>query len=393
MSASNRVRRNRQSGSIVIKNAAERGFVLIFMALSVFALFGALGLAIDIGRLYISKNETQSFCDTAALSAALKLNGTSNGITNARNAVANSTNTWNMNTQTITNYQTDFATSSAGPWDTNPASPAGYTYVRVQTTVPVTLYFLPVIVSQFTQNVSSLGMAAQIPQTSFKRGLGPYTAVSTDTVSANFGLVVGNQYDIQWPNFNSTRSGCSSATPDACFGSSPPCTGDSAASKSAVTQNWGASTNGFWGSTNSSQITQEVMDVLQLQPVALQQNIAPALTAGNKHTEGSILDDRANQDGDTNNNNVTAYLNNPSHNGRRLLAIPIVDPVSTTVTNVIGYGAFLLMVSNGGGASNFYGSGSGNDPYCAVYAGPYTLGGTDTGASSSSGAFKVMLVQ
>ena len=33
-----------------------------------------LGLALDLGRVYIAKNETQSFTDTAALAAALALN-------------------------------------------------------------------------------------------------------------------------------------------------------------------------------------------------------------------------------------------------------------------------------------------------------------------------------
>jgi hypothetical protein len=44
----------------------RRGFVLVTMALTAVALFGVLGLAVDIGRIFIAKNETQAYCDAAA---------------------------------------------------------------------------------------------------------------------------------------------------------------------------------------------------------------------------------------------------------------------------------------------------------------------------------------
>ena len=43
------------------------------------------GLALDLGRVYIAKNETQSFTDTAALAAALALNDAN--LTAAKDAV------------------------------------------------------------------------------------------------------------------------------------------------------------------------------------------------------------------------------------------------------------------------------------------------------------------
>src|SRR5262245_16023984 len=74
----------------------QRGFVLITMGVAAVALFGALGMAVDLGRMFIAKNETQSFCDAAALAAALQLDGTTNGITKAQSAVSNSTNKWGL---------------------------------------------------------------------------------------------------------------------------------------------------------------------------------------------------------------------------------------------------------------------------------------------------------
>ena len=76
------------------------------------ALMGALGLAVDLGRVFIAKNETQAFCDAAALAAALALDGTSTGITSAQAAVTSSTNQWNFGTTAVSSPTVVFATAS-----------------------------------------------------------------------------------------------------------------------------------------------------------------------------------------------------------------------------------------------------------------------------------------
>ncbi len=373
------------------QKSQERGFVLITMAIAAVALIGVLGMAVDIGRMFIAKNETQTYCDAAALAGALALDGTTTGITNAQTAVANSTNTWNLNTTSISNPTITFATALAGPWSANPNPADGYTYVRVTATVPLQLYFLSVMVAQTTQNVVSSGTAAQIAITSFPQGLSPYTGVSTNTIGPNFGLVVGNSYDIQWPQYNGSRTGCGPANPDKCF-VSPPCSGDSNASKTAVVTNWGSSLSGYWGSNSNSVIEQEVLNVTQAQPLAVGTNINAILTSGNKASEAGYLDERVSQDSDTTDNTVSAYLA-AIHNGRRLLPAPIVDPLDPSHTNVIGYGQFLLL-ANGPGTSDYYKKNTnGNDPYCALYAGPYNVGSTNPGAGGTTGASRVKLVQ
>jgi len=369
----------------------ERGFVLITMALAAFALIGVLGMAVDIGRMFIVKNETQAYCDSAALAAALALDGTTTGITNAQTAVTNSANTWNFDTTTISNPTVTFATTTAGPWVASPNPATGYIYARVAATVPLQLYFVSVVVSQTTQNVTSTATAGQIAITSFPRGLAPYSGVSTNTTGPNFGLVVGDSYDIQWPQFNSTRNGCGPNNPDKCF-NSPPCSGETRTSEAAVVSNWGSSNSGYWGSTSNSTIEQEILDVIQLQAVDVGTNVQPVLTNGNKASEAGYLDERASQDTDTTDNTVSSYLA-AVHNGRRLIPVPIMDPVDPTHTNVIGYGQFLLM-ANGPGTSNYYThTTNGNDPFCAIYAGPYNIGSTGPGAGGSTGASRVKLVQ
>jgi Flp pilus assembly protein TadG len=372
------------------RRKSQRGFVAIAVTLSILFLLGVAGLAVDIGRMYVGKSEAQSFCDAAAISAAVKLDGTVDGITAAQTAVTNSfALPWNFGRDKITTPQVEFATTAAGPWSATPASPIGITVARVRTNMAVTLYLLPALANSHFGGVAASAAAAQIPITSFKQGLAPYTVVSTDTTHADFGLVVGNQYDIQWPAYNGDRSGCAT-NPRFCFVSDP-CSGDSLASLTAVSQNWGASINGYWGSNQNSEIAAEIMDLVQLQPVSIGDSLF--LTSGNKNAEAGLLDQRAMQDSDKLDKTISAYLDNQVRNGRRLIALPIVNP-TLGGTFVIGYGAFLLN-SNAtpGKDSNYYTKGTGNDPYCAMYVGPYVQGSTSGGGATGAGAFRVSLVE
>lgn len=380
------------------RRKSERGFVLITMTAAAIAIFLAVGMAVDIGRMFIVKNETQNFCDAAALAAALSLDGTSTGITNAQNAVTNSTNTWNFGTSTISSPTVEFATTSNGPWSGSPSSPSGILYVRVKATAPVPMYFIPVVNQIFTQNVNSYAIGGQIPYGSFKQGLAPYTAVSTNTTGPNFGLTVGENYDIQWPQFNGSRGNCPSVPTDCFNPSSKPCSGDlnSPNTLAAVAANWGSANNGYWGASSNSDIQNEILDVIQLTPISVGTNITPVLTNGNKAAEAVYLDDRASEDTNYTDNTVginpaSGYLADP-HNGRRLLAVPIVDPISPTETDVVGYGQFLLYTN--GSPSNYYQkTNNGNDPFCAIYAGPFDIGSFTTGAGGTNGATVVRLVQ
>jgi Flp pilus assembly protein TadG len=364
----------------IAQTRCERGFVLITMAIVTIALVGALGMAVDVGRAFIAKNEVQTFCDAASMAAVLKLDGTATGIANAKTAVANTPNAWNMDTASVSSPTVDFATSVSGPWSTNPSPATGYTFARVQATVPLPFYFAPVVTGSLTQNVYSVSIAAQIPITSFSRGLAPYTVVSTTPAAANFGLVLGQQYDIQWPASNATTF------------LRPPCSGDLARPDviAAVQANWGSSTSGYWGANASSVIYQEVLDNTQVAQISIGENIFSILTSGDKQTQATALNTRVQEDGDyTTTDSVSSYVDNTAHNGRRLIALPVVDPTSPTNTTVLGWAAFML-ISDGTANSTFY-KGTGNDPYCAVYAGSYLQGSINPG--TGTGAFRVGPVQ
>ena len=360
------------------------------MAIAAIAMIGFVGLSIDVGRIYITKNEMQSYADSAALSAGLALDGTTAGVTSARNAVANSTNTWNFDTAAVSDPVVTFAKAKVGPWIANPSPASGYSYVKVTAVAPLNLYFIPAVISQTKQSVNSMAVAGQIPIGSFSEGIAPYTAVSVNTTGPDFGLVVGNAYALQWPQFNNNRNGCGPANPSRCF-NSPPCAGDSTASQIAVVSNWSSNISGYWGGASNTQIEQEILDLIQLQSVAVGTNILPIMTNGNKASEAGYLDERAGQDTNLSDNTVAAYLA-AAHNGRRLIPVLIVNPVDPTHTTVTGYGQFLLF-ANGSRTNYYQHTTNGNDPYCAIYAGTYNVGSSNPGAGSATGASIAKLVQ
>ncbi|MFL9857106.1 pilus assembly protein TadG-related protein [Paraburkholderia madseniana] len=64
-----------QSGRCGAARRGERGAVSIFVALSLVALIGFVGLALDLGKLYVTRSELQNSADACALAAARDLTG------------------------------------------------------------------------------------------------------------------------------------------------------------------------------------------------------------------------------------------------------------------------------------------------------------------------------
>src|ERR1700720_3445635 len=101
------------------RRAGQRGFTMVASAMCAVMIFGMAGLAIDLGRMYITKNEAQSYADSAALYAAQQLDGTSAGITAANNAVANNPNTWNFGTTAFSGTITEYSPDGSTSWQTS----------------------------------------------------------------------------------------------------------------------------------------------------------------------------------------------------------------------------------------------------------------------------------
>src|SRR5436309_692787 len=94
----------------------QRGIALLASVVSTIMLFGMAGLAIDIGRMYITKNEAHGYADGAAIAAARRLDGTSLGLTNADGAVTASTNRWNFGTSAFSGTVVEYSTDGSTGW-------------------------------------------------------------------------------------------------------------------------------------------------------------------------------------------------------------------------------------------------------------------------------------
>jgi uncharacterized membrane protein len=115
---------------VSFRKTGQRGFVLIAMAASMFLLLAVIGMAFDLGRIYIARNEAQVFTDAASMAAAVRLNGTAAGLAQARAAVAQLPNRWNLGTQNFHGVLVEFS-ADGQKWDADPKSAADVRYARV----------------------------------------------------------------------------------------------------------------------------------------------------------------------------------------------------------------------------------------------------------------------
>ena len=382
------------------RNRDERGFGLITMALCIFVLLGFTGLAVDIGHMYIVKNEMQAFADAAAIAAAQELDSTTTGITLARTDATNTVNRWNFGTTAVSTVTVDFSLpdntgNNNYTWVTNPNPAAGYTMARVRAQGSVPLYFMPAISATTSSTVAASAVAGQMKVTTFKQGVFPFspfaqtfnlaktasnalcgTPVTNGCVDSVTGLTVGQQYTLRWP---------SNPNPSNGNGSTNMCPGDNAAGQAMVdiANAAGGSERGFIEDTSASLINQTIVD--DLQTVNRVVGDLVTMTGGAKQSQLSSLQSRINQDLNTTAMDSTSYFAG-AHNNRRIVACLINDGslVNSNQYDTIQMGAFLLL------PAAQYGNG-GNQSWCAEYLGPYVMGGKRRGAGSD-GAYVIKLV-
>ncbi|MCE5308653.1 MAG: pilus assembly protein [Acidobacteriales bacterium] len=346
--------------------AGQRGFTLITAGACCIVMIGMVGLAVDVGRLYIVRNEVQAHVDTAALSAALELDGTTTGFDRARTTVTNNANRWNMATTRFTTTQTDFSTSQTGPWVASPANGAGYIYARVRATVAAPVYFTRFISPDPAKNVSAIAIAGQVSKTSWKEGLTPFSPLAHNSAGPDFGLVKGGIYTLRWasnPKLNSNV-----------------CPGDNQESYIAQSNAGGGEERGFIEESSAANIRAAIVD--NYQTIVREVGDSVVMTGGAKQTQRDALIQRIYQDTDSTSSTFAQYIAGGAGNGRRIVVVPINTWHPDYI--ILGYGAFLLMLPNE------YVPG-GNKPFCAEYIGAYVQGAPHTGGGMP-GAYVVRLV-
>jgi len=340
---------------------------MIAFLLSLVFLLGMIGLAVDIGRMYVTKDESQSFVDSAALAAAAKLNGTANGITKAQNAVTNDPKKWGFGLNTFSNVTTSFATSVNGPWVATPAAPAGYYFAQVSTTVSLPMYLIRVVAGP-TAQVGAMAIAGRYQINSLVNGgefpFSPYTRAtspSPDSATDPYGFAIGNQYTLRW-GAPGTKTTCGTDNNNT-LPSNGQIRGYCCVSQS--------------GANLRQAIVGGITDPETVgQPVNMDN--------GAKDSEMSAIAQRVEEDTDTTSTTYAQYLTGGTGNGERVVVVP-VNGGGPNYTNV-GFAGFFLLNN-----SAYTGLG-GNDSACAEYIGAWVKGmpGPPPGGS---GAYHVKLYQ
>jgi len=330
-------------------------------------MLGMLGLAVDLGRVYVVKNEMQAYADSASLAASVELDGTDAGISRAQSAVTSNTNRWNLGTATFSGTQTHFATNVSGPWQSSPSPATNYRFVRVRANGNVSLYFLPVVAAPNSANVSAVALAGQVVKQDFREGVFPFSPLAHNHAPPDFGFVSGQWYTLRWGS--NPRVGVNV------------CAGDDAPQWVDHAEEGASSERGYIDETSSAVLRMAIEQDYQSRTLTIGEPVV--MTGGNKQTQRDSLITRINQDTDPNSTSYAQYDAAGAGNGRRL----VVTAINTGFPDylVLGFHLFFLL------HSSEYGSG-GNQPFCAEYVGPYVQGSRHKGAGDA-GAYVARLVQ
>jgi len=417
-------------------NCKKKGFVLIAFTLSLMLLLGAAGLTFDVGRMYIARNEAQSYCDAAALYAAWKLNGKLDGIVAARAAALATPKHWDFGTRPFdpTRTTVEFAKTFAGPWTQNPNPADDYIYARVGTSVPLPMFLMPAVTGQLQTTIAARATAKQVPISGTPNNIFPF---------APFWIVPSGG--------GTTPEGSSPPTPADPYGMIPARTGRNAPyeplqqggiytfrgpskwknATSDMCQNdatnpqykyrvaSGDPERGFIWDTNSMS---DIKDAIQGNAVpqtgdsidigdSVTTNCDFCLVPGTRQVATKSIQDRVNSDTNATAPNYQAYSQGSGGNGnsRRIVVVPVVTGVcgsyaggqynANCPTNpdpdgpvfgantVIGFASFFLLP-----ASNY--DGNAQYPICAEYVGPWGPNSMSGGAGGgSTGASMPLLVE
>jgi Flp pilus assembly protein TadG len=346
-------------------NSGQRGYILVALSLAVVFLLGIGGLAIDIGRMYITKSEAQSFVDTAAFAATLQLDGTAISVTRAQTAVTNDPKKWQFQNSSFTNVTTTFATASSGPWTATPPNPpTGYYFTQVQTTVNLPMYLMGALAGP-TAQVAASAIAGRQGDTG-EQGefpFSPYTRTADpDNAADPFGYKVGNQYTLRWGSpGDKTNCGTDATQP-------------SLAVKGQE--------RGYCCVKQSAATLRQAIVGGDTDPMTVGNPVE--MDNGAQNIQPSAMAQRVNYDSDTTSATYAQYLASGTGNGMRVVLVPVNNGPPNYI--VVGFAGFFLL------KSSYYSGLNGNASACGEYIGTYTHGAGNH-APGGTGAFHIKLFQ
>ena len=347
-------------------SSARKGFALLTITGAALAMVGTLGIAVDLGRLYITRNESQAYVDSAALDGVLELDGTLDGLNRARDVVNANTNRWGMGTTAYGDRKIEFSTTGTGGWQDNPGSGAGIRFMRVKATANVPLYFIPTLGQATALRTGATAVAGQVAMTHFREGSFPFSPVIHDMNPPNFGLIPGQQYTLRWASNPKIASNV--------------CEGDKVQHVIDKANSTG-SERGYIEETSAATIRQAIEGDYQTRPLDVGDIVN--MTGGAKQTQRDSLINRVWQDTDQHSQTYAEYKAGGQGNGRRLVVVPLNTWNPDYI--VMGFAAFFLL------HQDEYLKG-GNNPFCAEFVGAYMQGSRGNGAGQT-GAYHARLIE
>jgi Flp pilus assembly protein TadG len=340
---------------------SQKGAVLVWFALSILALIGFAGITVDVGRMYVVRNEAQSFVDAAAMAAAVELNGTSAGITAATKAAQSNWGKYHFSSDLFVNpdgtppnnadgtaptLDVKFSTASTGPWTALP-NPA-YRFVQVTATINgLRMYLMNVVTGQPNATVAAKAIAGQI-QLGTGNDMFPMSPIahSADPNAGDgYGFVKGQKYTLRYgSNADKDTSSWCPGDQDPTFVNSMMTSGDI---QTALAPNraYYAESNG--ASTLSTDIQYGVpLNLTAGTDLSQYFNNQNGMKAG---PAASAIDTRTGADPNQTVYSSYAAYSDPSTgywaaggNGQRLIYAPISRPPGTGINVVLSFGLFLL---------------------------------------------------
>lgn len=348
----------------VRRKGRQRGYILLATGIAAIAVMAMTGLAVDVGRIYIAKNEAQTFVDTAAIAAAIELDGTLDGFDRANAAVAGSTNRWNFGHNVFTSTTVEFSTNQSGPWEASPMTAPNYRFVRIKTDVDVPKTFIRVVSDTPTQKVAAFAVAGQVTLTNIHEGACPFSPYAHDSTPPDFGLTRGGLHTLRWASSPSLKK------------HKTLCQADATQEMIDVATMVGDE-RGYIEETSSDVIRKSIL--YNYQTVTRSIGDSVLMTGGSKATIAQALNDRVAMDTDQTAVDYAHY----DGNGSRLFICPINNgPAYGNV--IVEFGLFFLQTGYSQG---------GNDPMCGEYIGSGVMGSNKKGASEQPGFYVVRLTQ
>jgi Flp pilus assembly protein TadG len=359
-------------GTILSRCTHRRsGYILIATSLALLFLLGAAGLAVDIGRMYITKNEGQAYVDSAALAAVSKLDGTAAGITRAQAAVSANTAKWRFETSPFTNVTTTFSTSDTGTFTATPPNPpTGYYFAKVAVSMDLPMYLIRVV-SGPSARIDAVAIAGRQVITHIPGGefpFSPYTrkgypGAVPDDPDDPYGFKVGNDYTLHW-GAPGNKSKCGTPREDSV-------------PNLAVNGNIRA----YCCAGDASSAREAIVGVAT-EPVTIGQSVP--MDNAQRDTLNATIAERVLFDSDYTSSSYAQYLARGLGNRVRVVVVPINGGPPDYIA--LGFAGFFLKNAHD------YQTLNGNDAACAEYIGAWVMGGTPE-TPGGTGAFKLRLFQ